>query len=426
VTLALPWLQSSTGSLRVVDILLLLMIVGAGVLGWRRGLAVSLVAGCVFFLAGLPFAALAAAVGMPPAAGFLLGGLLGLVPVALRLEVISEQVEGLLGSHGMQVADRAGGALLNVLVAACLGWFIAAIATVAPGDTPALAAMRSSAVFGSLVDAVPPQGTLGVLVLRSGLVPALNGPLVLAEEPDPASAITPAVLTARGSVLQVRSTACDSIVTGTGWVAGNGIVVTNAHVVAGAQRSFLAGGPRFEGVPATVTAFDPINDIAVLVLDAGALGRLPPPLPIVSRVRHGEPAAVIGFPRGGEQSAGAARIDRVAPYDVEPLGGGAPVSAQILAIRAEVQPGNSGGPIVAEDGSVLGLVVSKALGQRQDAAYGVPSSELLRVIADGSDRTAVSTGRCLEDAELTTEPVVEPAPDAAPGTVPVPLPGPIE
>jgi S1-C subfamily serine protease len=388
----------------VVDILLLLMIAGAGVLGWRRGLAVSLVAGCVFFVAGLPFAALAAAIGAPPAAGFLLGGLLGLVPVALRLEAISERVDGMLGSHGLQVADRAGGALLNVLVAASLGWFIAAIASVAPGDTPALEAMRSSAVFGSLVEAVPPQGTLGVLVLRSGLVPSLNGPLVLAEDPDPGSATTPAVLAARSSVLQVRSTACDRIVTGTGWVAGEGVVVTNAHVVAGTQRSFLAGGPRFEGVLATVTAFDPINDIAVLVLDASVSGQLPRPLPIVSRVRHGEPAAVIGFPRGGEQTAGPARIDRVAPYDVEPLGGGTPVSAQILAFRAEVQPGNSGGPIVAEDGSVLGLVVSKALGQRQDAAYGVPSSELLRVIAAGAGRTPVSTGSCLDDADLTTQP----------------------
>jgi S1-C subfamily serine protease len=388
----------------VIDILLLLMIVGAGVLGWRRGLAVSALAGIAFLIAGLPLSAIAAAIGTPPpAAAFMLGGLLGLVPFALKLELVTEHVEAVLGDGTFRLMDRVAGALLNVFVAACIGWFVAALATIAPGDTPALSAMRSSSVFGSLVEAVPPQGTLGAVVLRSGLIPSLNGPLVLAEDPDPASATMPAVLAARGSVLQVRSTACNRLVTGTGWVAGAGIVVTNAHVVAGSQRSFLAGGPRYAGAASTVTAFDPVNDIAVLVLDQGQSVQLPPILPITPRVQHGEPGAVIGFPLGGEQTVEPARIDRVASYDVEPLGGGPVTSAEILAFRAKVRPGNSGGPLVAEDGSVLGLVVAKALGQRTEAAYGVPSRDLLRAVAQGSARQPASTGRCLEEADLTTE-----------------------
>ena len=389
----------------MVDILLLLMLAGAGVLGWRRGLTVSLVAAAAFVVAGTPVAALSAALGTPPvAAGFVLGGLLGLVPVALKLQAITDAVESVLDGHGLRVVDRAGGALLNIALAACVGWFVAAVAAISPGESPTLSAMRSSAVLESLVEAVPPQGTLGSVVLRSGLIPALNGPLVLAEPPDPASATAPAVIAARASVLQVRSTACNRIVTGTGWVAGPGVVITNAHVVAGAPRSFLAGGPRFAGAQSTVTAFDAVNDIAVLVVDDPLQAqRLPPALQIVSRVRHGEPGAVIGFPLGGEQTVQPARVDRVATYDVDPIGGGAPMPAQVLAFRAEVQPGNSGGPLVAEDGTVLGLVVAKALGQRTEGAYGVPGSELLRVVAQGSARRPVSTGRCLEDDELTTE-----------------------
>jgi hypothetical protein len=389
----------------VVDLLLLVMLAGAGVLGWRRGLVVSLLAGCVVLVAGLPAAAIATAVGRPPAAtAFLLAGLLALIPLALRLPTIIEHVDDALDRQGLRVADRAGGALLNVTLAACLGWFMAALATIAPGDSPSLSAMRSSAVFGSLVEVVPPEGTFGAVILRSGLVPALNGPLVLVQEPDPASATRPAVLAARGSVLQVRSTACDRIVTGTGWVAGIGIVVTNAHVVAGTQRSFLAGGPRFDGAESTVTAFDPINDIAVLVVnDPIQAQRLPPPLRIVPRVQHGERGAVIGFPNGGEQTVEPARVDRVAAYDVEPLGGGVPTSARVLAFRGVVEPGNSGGPLIAEDGTVLGLVVSKALGQRTSAGYGVPSVELLRAITQGSARQPVSTGRCLRDADLVVE-----------------------
>lgn len=406
----------------MADLLLFVMIAGAGVLGWRRGLAVSLLAGLAFTLAGLPAAAVAAAIGTPPpAAAFLLGGLLGLVPFALRLEAITDGVEELLSLGQWRVVDRAGGALLNMFIVACIAWFVAALATIVPGDSPALSTMRSSAVFGSLVEAVPPQGALGVLVLRSGLVPGVNGPLVLAEEPAESSASAPGVVAARASVLQVRSTACNKMVKGTGWVAGPGIIVTNAHVVAGSRKSFLAGGPSFEGAPSTVTAFDPINDIAVLVLDQGD-AVLPAALRIVSRVQHGEPAAVIGFPNGGEQVVVPARIDRVADYDVEPLGGGTAQPARILAFRADVEPGNSGGPVVAEDGSVLGLVVAKGLGQRVEAAYGVASSDLLRVVSDGARRVAASTGRCLEEADLTTEQVLDVPgsvlPGGQPGAVP--------
>lgn len=388
----------------MVDVLVVVMVAGAGVLGWRRGFIVTVIAGLAFIAAGVPVAAIAAAIGSPPPAlAFLVGGLLGLVPVALKLPALTAWVEDAIGDTGLHMADRIAGAAVNMLVAACIGWFAAALATISPAGSPALNAMRSSALFGELVKAVPPQGTLGTVVLRSGLVPALNGPLVLAEDPDPASASKPAVLAARSSVLQVRSTACDRLVTGTGWVAGAGIVVTNAHVVAGSRQSFLAGGPQFAGARSTVTAFDPVNDIAVLVVDDPTqASRLPPALRIVSRVQHGEKGAVIGFPGGGVQTVQPARVDRVATYAVEPLGGGAAVQSQVLAFRADVRPGNSGGPLVAEDGSVLGLVVAKALGQRVEAAYGVPSSELLRAISAGSVRRPVETGRCLTEEDLTT------------------------
>lgn len=396
----------------MVDALLLALIVGAGVLGWRRGLAVSILAGVAFLVTGLPFAALAAATGLlPAAAGYLFGGLLGLLPFALRLELVTSWLDEHLARERWVVVDRAGGALLNVLVASSVAWFVGALATILPGESGTLSAMRSSSVLGSLVEAVPPQGSLGAVVLRSGLVPSLNGPLVLAEEPDPGSVSLPAVRAATSAVLQVRSTACGKIVTGTGWVAGPGLVVTNAHVVAGSRRSFLAGGPRFEGAPARVTKFDPVNDLAVLVLEPGR-AVLPQPLRITSRVRHGERAAVIGFPRGREQLVVPARIDRVAEYPVEPLGGGPVTSAPILAFRAEVHPGNSGGPIVAEDGSVLGLVVAKGLGQRVDVGYGVASSHLLPAIAEGSRRVPAGTGRCLGEADLTTQepPLDQPLP----------------
>lgn len=379
----------------MVDLLLIVLLGGAGVLGWQRGLAASLVAGAAFVLVGLPVAAVSAAIGSPPpVVGFLLGGMVGLVPVALHVDRLSQLLDDALDGRA-RVVDRLGGLVVNLAVVLVLGWFIAAVATIVPGDSGPLASIRGSGALGAVIEQVPPQGTLGAVVLRSGLVPGLNGPLVLAEPPAESSATLPAIQAARASVLQVRGTACDKIVLGTAWVAGEGLLLTNAHVVAGTRATFLAGGPRFEGLRATVSAFDPLNDIAVLAFD----GQLPPPLPIVARVRHGEQGAVIGFPQGGERKVVPMRIDRAASYDTEPVDGGPARPAEVLAFRADVEPGNSGGPILAEDGTVLGMVVAKGLGQRVEAAYGVGSDLLLRALAVGAARRPVATGPCISHDE---------------------------
>jgi S1-C subfamily serine protease len=270
---------------------------------------------------------------------------------------------------------------------------------VAPADSPILASVRSSGILGLLTQGVPPNGTLGSIVLRAGVVPSLNGPIVLADEPLPEYATTPGVLAAQPSVLQVAGEACGSIITGTGWVAGPGLIVTNAHVVAGQRETTLSGGPGYEGFRATVTAFDPVNDVAVLTADGQAL---PPAIPLNRAWKHGQPAAVIGFPRGGIRRVMPARIDRVARWPTEPLGGGKQVDAPILAFRAEVQHGNSGGPVLAEDGTALGLVVAKGLGQRIEAAYGVASADLQPILVQGAHRQPVSTGPCLTPEDEIT------------------------
>lgn len=381
----------------MIDLLVLVVFGAAAVLGWMRGFAVSLLAAVAFLVAGIPAAAVAAAIGTPPAAvAFIAGGIIGLVPFALQLDRISSTVDETLGSSA-RLADRLAGAVVNVTYAMVVAWFVGAVASIVPGESSALNAVRSSASLGALVETVPPQGSLGVLVLRSGLVPGLNGPLVLAEPPDPLSATTPAVLAARSSVLQVRGTACGRIVTGTAWVAAPGLLLTNAHVVSGHQQTYLAGGPRFDGLKATVTAYDPLNDIAVLVPERDL--QLPP-LPLATTVRHGQAAAVVGFPRGGEQSVVPARIDRVAPYELQPLHGGTLQEARVLAFRADIAPGNSGGPIVSEDGHALGMVVAEAVGQRVDAAYGVASEQLRPLLAAGSRREPVQTGPCLSEKDL--------------------------
>lgn len=375
-----------------MDLLVIALLAGAAALGWRRGLVVSALGGAAFAGAGLVGGLLAAAIGgIPPVLAFVLVGVVATIPVAIRARQITEAVERRAGD-GMIRADRVGGALLGVCVSVVFAWFIAAVASVAPGDSTVLSAVRGSSFLTAFVESVPPSGTLGSVVLRSGVVPSLNGPLVLASEPDESSARAPQVLAAQPSVLQVSGEACGSIVTGTGWVAGPGLIVTNAHVVAGQSSTTLSGGPEYDGFTATVTAFDPVNDVAVLTADGRAL---PPPIPLRLGVRHDQPAAVIGFPKGGVRRVIPARIDRIATTAVEPIGGGTAQQVPVLAFRAEVQHGNSGGPVLAEDGTALGLVVAKGLGQRIEAAYGIASRDLQQILVRGARREPVSTGRCL-------------------------------
>lgn len=384
----------------MIDLLLVALVVGAGVLGWRRGIVVSLTATLVFCIAALPGGAIAAAVGTPPVAlGCMAGGLLGLIPFALRVEQVGAVVERLLGD-GARIVDRSLGAALNVGVAVVMAWFIAAVASVLPSDAAVVSAVRGSVVGRALVGGLPPQGSLGTVVLRSGLVPGLNGPLVLAEAPDPASVRSPGVAAAARSVLFVQGVACDELVTGSAWVGAPGLLVTNAHVVAGQGSTYVATGPDERPVLARVTAFDPIDDVAVLAVDDPVIAQLPA-LPLAREIVHGSSAAVIGFPRGGPRRTTPARVDRVGRYTTHPVGDGPLTEVPVLAVRGRVQAGNSGGPIVAADGRVVGLVVATGLGQRVEVIYGVAASDVAPVLAEGARRAQVPTGRCLDEHDLS-------------------------
>lgn len=376
----------------MIDILLIMLLAATGAFGWHRGGMFALMTGSVFVVGGIVAAAVAVAIGSPfPAFVFLLGGLIGIVPLALR----GDRVTALIEAHvppRLRLLDRSIGVCINLVLAIVFAWYIAAIASVVPGDSKGLESVRSAAIMNALVERVPPQGTLGSLVLRSGFLPAINGPLVIAEAPDQTFASAPAVLAARASVVQVRGVACNQLVTGTAWVVGSGLLLTNAHVVAGETQTAIAGGPSLQGALATVTAFDPVHDVAVLAIDR----QLPPALPLAPVAPHGTPAAVIGFPFGNDQRIIPARIDRVAEFDTEPLTGGPEQPTRVLAFRGDVEPGNSGGPVLDLQGRVLGIVVAKGLGQRVDAGYGVSASDLGSIINEGARRRAVSTGACID------------------------------
>jgi S1-C subfamily serine protease len=215
----------------------------------------------------------------------------------------------------------------------------------------------------------------------------ISGPPARVGPPDPAVASDPDVNAAGDSVVRVLGTACGLGVEGSGWVGEPGLVVTNAHVVAGEQDTTVTlrdGGPRYD---ATAVHYDPANDIAVLrVLDLA-----PPPLPIVAVPKPGTAGAVLGYPGNGPFEAIPARVGATETTRSEDSYGNGPVVRQLTALRGKVRSGNSGGPLVDGDGRVLTTVFASIEGGRP-GGFGVPNSVVREALADSSHD--VSTGPC--------------------------------
>ena len=147
-------------------------------------------------------------------------------------------------------------------------------------------------------------------------------------------------------------------------------------------------GEHGQDKPATVVAYDPFRDIALLRVD----GLDVPPLPL-AEPRTGDRGAVYGHPGGGDL--------RAAPFDVaervqaegKDLFGDKRIVRDVLVLSTSLRPGDSGAPVVRDDGTVIGIAFAVAP-DRSTVGYALTSDELQAVLASAHD-TSVSTGRCL-------------------------------
>ncbi len=189
------------------------------------------------------------------------------------------------------------------------------------------------------------------------------------------------------SVVKVEGIACNRVQDGTGFVVADGLVVTNAHVVAGERKTELE---RDDGtrVAAEVVAFDPARDLAVL--RARGLDR--PALPIGASAT-GQRGGVFGHP-GGEPL-------RIAPFEIarqiRALGrdiyGTARTERDVLELSASLRPGDSGSALIDPSGTVVGVAFAIAP-DRPDVAYALSTDELRAVLAQPR-AGVVSTGDCI-------------------------------
>lgn len=387
----------------VVDVLAVLVLLAALVTGIRRGLFASLGT-----LIGLAAGAVAAfwltplVNGWVPAPQWRPVSVIGATAALLLCGALLGSFVGGLVRAGadrlrLRVIERLLGGVAGVVVAALIMVLIAPAITA--GGMPVVSAAVASSRVLQAIDAVVPAPVETALsevraaVLDDGL-PRL-GTLLTPGAVQPAAPVAlddPEVTAAAASVARVSGTAyaCGRSMTGSGFVIAADRIVTNAHVVAGVDRPVveLPGVGAREG---RVVYFDPIDDIAVIAVPDLAAAALP----LADGDIVGSTGVVLGYPHGGPFTGAPAVVLSTGIVPVPDIYDETWNARDIAALQARVRPGNSGGPLVTDDGEVAGLVFARADGD-PELGYAMTVAEVATIAerAPALDG-AVTPGRCI-------------------------------
>ena len=322
--------------------------------------------------------------GWAPAFG-LMGALVAGAVLAMGFEGLGARLRSRVRTPAAAAVDGVLGAVLTACVGLGVVWVLGAMALGSGGELRR--EVQRSYVLQRLNTVLPPTNGLLATLKNLDPFPRIDGPEVRVQAPAAGIVSDPQVDAAARSVVKVLGTACGLGVEGSGWVAGDGLVVTNAHVVAGQDDTRVLLQGREPGVDAQAVAFDPRNDVAVLrVSDLSA-----PALELAPSPRPGTSAAVLGFPRNGPYDERAGRLGETRESVTQDAYGRGPVRRLLTSLRGAVRSGNSGGPMVDGRGRVVATIFA-ATTSGPRGGYGVPNS-VVRSTLDGV-RGPVDTGPC--------------------------------
>jgi S1-C subfamily serine protease len=328
-----------------------------------------------------------------PALG-LIGALLAGVILASGMEGLGFRVRRALMLPGIGVLDGLLGALLGAALALGVVWIVAAVVAQTPEQHSLRADIQRSTILQELNVLLPPSGPILNALARLDPLPSIAGPSPDVSAPPPRIARAPGVKAASRSVVRILGTACGLAIEGSGWVGAPDLIVTNAHVIAGETDTTVQVRGSSPSLPARPVAFDPTDDVAVLSVPGLGL----PSLRVATDPPSGRGGAILGYPQNGPFDVRAARIGRTQTVLTDDAYGRGPVRRLLTPLRGLVRPGNSGGPLVAVDGSVLTTVFAGTVGGKPRGGYGVANATVERVLAQAQTRDAdgrsVSTEGC--------------------------------
>lgn len=203
--------------------------------------------------------------------------------------------------------------------------------------------------------------------------------------------LNPAVERVRPSIVKIEGEGCNSIVEGSGFVAGDGAVVTNAHVVAGVKQPFVLDQKGKHG--AKVVLFNPDLDIAILRAEnlAGS------PLPIDTELAdNGSPVAVLGYPSGAGFTARPGVILESFKAEGRNIYNKGQTLREVYSVKTDIEHGNSGGPIIDKDGEVVGVIFAKSINYGQ-VGYALTMEQVQSDINKARNlEDKVSTSSCAQ------------------------------
>jgi S1-C subfamily serine protease len=390
--------------LTVLDLALILALLSYLIYGLRNGFLVTL-GGIAGFAAG----AVAAFFAVPLVSGYVNDSgwrLTAIVAAAVVLvalghglgTMIGRKIRGAVRIGPLRAADRLLGGAVNVVVSALVMSMLAF--SISALGVPFVSQQLAESKVIRFIDGLTPtpvKATMAQLrstVIGNGIPTLLEG--LAPGEPVPvpnASTDTPALNRAAESVLKIAGTAyeCGQNQTGTGFVVAPGRVVTNAHVVAGVSQPVVEisdGG----AMPGRVVYFDTQHDLAVLAVD----GLPSEPLALSPDLPNGSPAAFAGYPHGGPLQSKPATVQDISTVLVPDIYGNNSSPEAVYRLAGDVQPGNSGGPLLTMDGQVAGVIFAKAT---SDAGRGfaITMNDLNPVAAQASGLSEpVSSGQCIQ------------------------------
>jgi S1-C subfamily serine protease len=389
-----------------LDIAVLAVAFIAAISGWRSGALGSLLSFVGVLLGAIAGVLLAphlvAHVSAPRAKLFAaLFLILALVVVGeVAGVVLGRAVRGAIHSNSVRFFDSLVGVGVQLVVVLVAAWLLATPLTSSAGQPNLAAAVRGSRVLAQVNDFAPDwlktvPKRLSSLLDTSGLPQVLEPfsrtPVAAVAAPDAALANNPVVTNTEPSVVKIRAIApsCQKVLEGSGFVLSPDRVMTNAHVVAGANSVTVeASGNPYD---ATVVSYDPTVDIAILAvpnLPAGPLAFANAP------VTSGTEAVVMGYPGGGGFVATPARIRELIELNGPDIYRSATINREVYTVRASVEQGNSGGPLIDLNGQVLGVVFGAAVDDN-DTGFVLTAKEVATQLAHIGDTAPVVTGACV-------------------------------
>jgi S1-C subfamily serine protease len=393
----------------VLDLLLIVVAAAFAVSGYRQGFII----GVLSFFGFVGGALLGAEFG-PSISRVLVGGQTqqDIVAVILLVSfaVIGQFIASAIGAamrstvtwHSATVLDSAGGAVVSIVAVLLIAWVVGSLLNGSP--FPLVAQQVNNSLVLKTLDRVMPSPAK---TMFSDFRRLLDGNSTFAQvfsgigenrilaipAPDPAVLNSPGYQAARSRVVKVQGIApsCGKQIEGSGFVISAQHILTNAHVVAGVTQSQTVTTPDGHTLAARVVFYDPQVDVAVLYVPGLNLT----PLQFAGQASPSDNAVVSGYPLNAQTLQEApARIGDIQEAQGPNIYQTTTVTRQIYEIKAVVQEGNSGGPLLSPTGKVDGVVFAAAVGV-SDTGFALTAAQVMPDATAGADTTVpVSTQSC--------------------------------